>query len=287
MNSGHKISEIRATIKQSLSGLYDENEIKSFTYLIFQHLLNYSKIDIQLKGGEMISQQFSAAVDTILLRLKNFEPIQYVLGITEFYGFPIKVSPDVLIPRPETEELADWIIRENEGRKLSIIDLGTGSGCIAIALAKKLPLAHIAGIDNSENALAIARQNAYLNQASIDFFNFDIRGELHGLRGKYDIIVSNPPYVRESEKKQMQPNVLSYEPHQALFVPDEDPVLYYKSIAELGNLILNKEGILYCEINEALQEETTYAFRGRDYVNIEVRLDCNGKPRMIKALKKN
>jgi release factor glutamine methyltransferase len=286
MSPNFTINQIRKQIKQTLAGLYDENEIRNFTNLLFHHLLNYSKIDIQLKGDDVISQYYIDAIKESLVRLGNFEPIQYILGRTVFFDLPLVVTPDVLIPRPETEELVDWIIRENEGKKIRILDIGTGSGCIALALAKKLPLAKVTGIDVSEKALEKARKNAILNNADVDFFRFDIIKQSSDLKGEFDIMVSNPPYVRECEKKFMQPNVLNYEPHQALFVPDDNPLLFYKAIANLGHRILAENGNIYCEINEALPEETTEIFRSMNYPVTEVRRDINGKPRMIKARKK-
>ncbi len=283
MNRNTTVAEIRKQIKQSLAGLYDENEIGNFTDLIFQHLLNYSKIELRLKGNEVISQHFIDKIAEIINRLRAFEPVQYILGETLFYDLPMMVSPDVLIPRPETEELVDWIIRENSGKALRILDIGTGSGCIALALAKNLPLAKVSGVDISEKALEIACKNAELNHTDAVFYRFDIVKQFADAREKFDILVSNPPYVRESEKKSMQPNVLKYEPHQALFVPDEDPLLFYGAIAELGNRILSSGGSIYCEINEALPGETAEVFRSRHYPVTEIRRDINGKPRMLKA----
>ena len=283
MNQNITVVEIRKQIKQSLAGLYDENEIRNYTDLMFQHLLNYSKIDIRLKGSEVISQHFIEKIEETLKRLRVFEPIQYILGETVFFDLPLVVSPDILIPRPETEELVDWIIRENEGKEIRILDIGTGSGCIAVALAKKLPLAKVTGVDVSKTALEIACKNAALNNTDMEFFRFDVLKQTPVLKGEFDIIVSNPPYVRESEKKLMCPNVLQYEPHQALFVPDDDPLIFYKAIADVGRKILVREGVVYCEINEALPDETMSVFQNRGYTSVEVRRDINNKPRMIKA----
>lgn len=286
MNRNTTIVEIRENMQQSLAGLYDENEIRNFADLIFQHLLNYSKIDIRLKGNKVISQQFAVKIKEIVSRLKIFEPVQYILGETVFFDLPLLVSTDVLIPRPETEELVAWIIRENTGKALRILDIGTGSGCIALALAKKLPLAKVTGVDISEKALEIARKNALQNNAETEFCRFDILKPSPGLKDRFDIVVSNPPYVRESEKRYMQSNVLNYEPHQALFVPDDDPLLFYRAIADLGNRVLAENGCVYCEINEALPDETSGVFRSRHYPVTEIRRDINGKSRMIKAVKK-
>ncbi|MBN2762671.1 MAG: peptide chain release factor N(5)-glutamine methyltransferase, partial [Bacteroidales bacterium] len=240
---------------------------------------------IRLKGDEVISQQFIEKAEEIINRLKVFEPIQYIMGETVFFDLPVKVTPDVLIPRPETEELVNWIISENKGKELRIMDIGTGSGCIALALAKNLPLAKVSAIDISEKALKIANMNAVRNNIEADFFRVDLLDPSSDLKGEYDIIVSNPPYVRDSEKRFMQYNVLHYEPHRALFVPDDNPLLFYKAIADSGNRSLMKNGCIYCEINETLSDETASVFQSRKYTLMALRKDINGKPRMLKAVK--
>ncbi|MBN1413613.1 MAG: peptide chain release factor N(5)-glutamine methyltransferase [Bacteroidales bacterium] len=287
MNPNLTLNEIRKQIRKTLAGSYDENEIRNFIDLIFHHLLNYSKIDIRLKGNEMISQHHAGAVEKILKRLIHFEPIQYILGETVFFDMTLLVSRDVLIPRPETEELVDWIIRENRGKPVRILDVGTGSGCIALALARNLPLATITGVDISEKALEIARKNATMNEVQVSFYPVDILNLCVGFSDNFNILVSNPPYVRESEIKYMHSNVLKYEPHEALFVSNDDPLLFYKAIADLGRNILLPGGLIYCEINEALPEETMHVFHSRDYKVVEMRCDINDKPRMIKAGKQN
>jgi release factor glutamine methyltransferase len=282
MKSGLSLAEIRSRIKNALTGVYDHNEIRNFSHLILYHLLNYSKTDLHSKTGERISQQYVEKVDTILQRLRQHEPIQYILGRTEFFGLPLIVSPDVLIPRPETEELADWIIRENRDKSIRILDLGTGSGCLAVALARELPPARVSACDFSEKALRVAMQNAELNDVPVSCFILDLLDPVHVPELKYDVLVSNPPYVRESEKKLMPPNVLHYEPPRALFVPDADPLVFYRAIADLGHRILVPLGFAYCELNEALPDETAAVFKGRGY-GTELRRDINGKWRMIKA----
>ncbi len=284
MNRLITIAELRTRIIKSLSGLYDQNEIRSFIYLIFGQLLNYSKIEIYIKENETISQHLVKKIDEIIIRLSHYEPIQYILGKTEFYGFPVKVAPGILIPRPETEELADWVIKENAGKQLNILDIGTGSGCIAIALAKHLPAAQITGIDISKKAIEIAKENATINGVNISFYTLDIFQYKKWLKQKYDIFVSNPPYVRESEKAGMEANVLNYEPQQALFVPDNDPLVFYRIIAEAGIECLGNNGAIYCEINEALPDDTCALFEETGYRPVILKPDINGKPRMIKAV---
>jgi release factor glutamine methyltransferase len=284
MNSGQTIAAVRKKIKETLHGLYEENEIRNFIDLLFLHLLNYSKIDIRLKGEEMISQHFIEMLGKNVERLKRFEPIQYILGETVFYDLNLIVTPDVLIPRPETEELVDWIIQEHKGHALRILDMGTGSGCIAIALAKKLPLAAVEACDISPMALEVARENAKRNHADVTFSMQNILKQSLRFSQDYHILVSNPPYVRESEKRQMHANVLYYEPSVALFVDDDDPLIFYRAIAAHGNKMLIQGGVVYVEINEGLPEETAGVFRKEGYSGIEMRCDINGKPRMIKAV---
>jgi release factor glutamine methyltransferase len=279
------IAEARKKIKQSLSGSYDENEIRNFTDLLFSHLLNYSKIELRLKGNEVISQQVEKKLDGMLQRLMAFEPVQYVVGKTVFYDLPFLVSPHVLIPRPETEELVDWVRKDNTGEKPQILDIGTGSGCIAVSLAKRLSLANVSGCDNDEKALETAMKNADLNEIQVSFFLFDLLKPGKIPERKYDVVVSNPPYVRESEKVLMHANILNYEPHRALFVPDDDPLVFYRAIADLGRELLLPTGTVYCEINENLPDETLRVFHERKYQAVEMRRDINGKPRMIKAIK--
>ena len=278
------IAETRKRIFQALSGSYDENEIRNFSDLLFFHLLNYSKIELRMKGNKVISQQDEKTLDEMLTRLKAFEPIQYILGETFFFDLRFLVSPHVLIPRPETEELVDWVLKDYAGKKINVLDIGTGSGCIAVALAKNMPLARISGCDIDEKAIEISIRNAWFNAAQVSFFLFDVLHPATTHDNKYDVLVSNPPYVRESEKVLMHANVLKYEPHKALFVSDEDPLLFYKAIADLGHEILLPGGAIYCEINEKFPKEILGIFYSRGYKTAEMRPDINDKPRMIKAL---
>jgi len=213
MNRNTTVAEIRKQIKQSLAGLYDENEIGNFTDLIFQHLLNYSKIELRLKGNEVISQHFIDKIAEIINRLRAFEPVQYILGETLFYDLPMMVSPDVLIPRPETEELVDWIIRENSGKALRILDIGTGSGCIAITLALERPFARITAVDRFAAALGIAQRNAGILSAHVEFLTSDWFNGLAGRR--FDLIVSNPPYIATADPHLTRGDV-RFEPPTAL-----------------------------------------------------------------------
>ncbi len=265
--------------------MYPESEIRNIGYLVAEQLLNYSKIDFHLKDQEPISPETAEKFKQTLTRLKNWEPVQYITGLTEFYGLPFRVDRRVLIPRPETEELVEWIIRENSGRETGILDIGTGSGCIAVTLAKNLPQARVMACDISEGALALAGVNAEINRAPVRFFATDVLNGNLQVPGKMDVIVSNPPYVRHAEKPLMRRNVLDYEPQHALFVPDDNPLVFYRSIALLGRKYLHDGGKLFMEINEQFPAELTRLLENTGYYGIEVRKDLAGKPRMIKGIK--
>ena len=234
-----------------------------------------------------------------LTGLKNENPIQYIIGETEFYGLFFKVNKDVLIPRSETEELIDWILKEfNEKKELNILDIGTGSGCIAISLANHLPGANIYGIDISKEALQIAEQNAKLNNVKVNFLIQDILKMnvasshsnlfmagpvMNSLPMEFDIIVSNPPYVRELEKREIKSNVLQNEPHIALFVSDDNPLLFFDKIADFAKQCLTANGFLFLEINQYLAENTTALLQQKGFKTIELRKDVFGNDRMIKT----
>ena len=224
----------------------------------------------------------SSALFDALEQLYTHRPLQYVLGHAEFCGLVFAVNEDVLIPRPETEELVEWISREWKGRPVRILDIGTGSGAIAVALAKKLTEAMVSAVDISEKAILMAAANAAGNAVQVSFAVCDI---LNGKpEGKFDVIVSNPPYVRHSEQEFMRKNVLDYEPGNALFVPDDDPLLFYRRIAGLGREMLNEGGALYFEINEAFGNETVRLLTELGYSQIEIRADILGKERMVKGI---
>ena len=214
--------------------------------------------------------------------MRHFEPIQYILGETEFYGLPFKVTPATLIPRPETEELVDWIIANCNKNPKTLLDIGTGSGCIAIALAKNLPAVKVSAMDISEEALKVASENAIYNKVTVNFSKKDILGT-STLPQKYDVIISNPPYVRNSEKEMMQKNVLDFEPASALFVEDDNPLLFYSKIAKLAKNYLNPNGFLFFEINEYLSKEVIQLLERESFSEIELKQDFFGKDRMIKC----
>lgn len=271
--------------RQELAGHYPDNEIRNIFYLVSEQLLNYSKIEIHLKSNEPISGSTVEKYDHVLKKLRNWEPVQYALGRAEFYGLPFHVDPRVLIPRPETELLVEWVIREEHGRKSSLLDIGTGSGCIAVSLAVNLPGNKVSACDISEDALTVARLNAWDNQADVEYFYFNLLDDTGMLPARYQVIVSNPPYVREREKAGMRNNVLDFEPAAALFVPDNDPLIFYRRIALLSRKYLTDGGSLYLEINENFPHEVVKVLENAGLFGLEIRADWNGKARMVRGRK--
>lgn len=281
-----KLSQLKINCTTQLQGMYDKEEIHSFFYLLCDSFLNYRRFDVSMNHDRLLSKPTMARFDSALARLQAREPIQYILGCTEFYGLPFQVNKHTLIPRPETEELVDWILShfQNQDAVLDILDIGTGSGCIAVALAKNLPRASISALDISHKAIALAKENAINNQVSVSFSDQDIL-DTKSLEKKYDVIVSNPPYVRQQEKKAMHTNVLAYEPSNALFVSNEDPLLFYRKIAQLAKVSLKANGWLYFEINEYLSLEMESLLGETGFMNIEIKNDFRAVPRMIKCQK--
>lgn len=279
-----KITEYKVNFTKSLLLIYDEMEVESFFYLLLESKHQLRRIDLALDVDSVFSVNEILNWNAILEKLKIQIPIQYIIGTTHFYGLEFFVDENVLIPRPETEELVDWIVKLNsklsKKKNLKILDIGTGSGCIAISLAKNIPNSEVFAIDVSENALAIAKKNAILNKVPVTFLHKNIL-ETKDLSQKFDIIVSNPPYVRNLEKAEIKPNVLDNEPHLALFVPDNDPLIFYKKIAELAAANLNPNGQLFFEINQYLGKETQELLESIGLKNIELRKDIYENDRMI------
>ena len=274
-----------------ITSVYEENEAKSIVYLLLEYYLNLSKTDILLDYA--MNQSFD--FQDIIHRLQAQEPVQYIIGETEFYGRRFKVTPDTLIPRPETEELVQLTLKSYQsGREplsinslqspISILDMGTGSGCIAISLACELPNAQVYAYDISENALKVAKENAVINNANVVFERVDILKQIPNFPNSFHIIVSNPPYVMNAEKLEMEQNVLDYEPHLALFVEDSDPLIFYKIIAEFASKNLITKGLCIVEINQALGLETAELFWNQGFRFVEVVKDMFGKDRMVKAI---
>ena len=281
-----KLSQLKINFTTVLQGVYDKEEVHCFFYILCDFFLQYSRFEVSMALDTIVSAKNITAFDMALLRLKKQEPIQYILGTTEFYGLTFKVNEHTLIPRPETEELVDWVLSNlhDQDRVLDILDIGTGSGCIAISLAKNIPTARVSGLDISEKTLEVAQENAVKNQVLVSFCKKDIL-ETTALKNKYDVMVSNPPYVRQLEKKAMNANVLDYEPGVALFVPNEDPLLFYRKIAQLAMVSLQTRGWLYFEINEYLSKEMDVLLKEIGFANIEIKKDFREVPRMIKCQK--
>ncbi len=275
-----------------ITSVYEENEAKSIVYLLLEHYLNISKTDILLDNN--LSQSFD--FQKVIYRLKGNEPVQYIIGETEFYGRKFKVTPDTLIPRPETEELVQLavssyqlsvksdLIVPTRNKEATILDIGTGSGCIAISLACELPNSQVYAYDISENALKIAKENAERNRANVIFEQVDILHIPPSSLPPFSIIISNPPYVLNAEKLEMEQNVLDYEPHLALFVEDSDPLIFYKVIAEFASKNLTDKGLCIVEINQAFGLGRAELFWNQGFRYVEVVKDLFGKDRMVKAI---
>lgn len=279
------INDFRERFRKLLSGMYEPEEINNLCFLAIEHVMHMNRVEVSLSRNLEIPADELGELSDVLARLEKSEPIQYIIGFTEFYGLNLQVNPSTLIPRPETEELVDWIINsENttDTQPLKIVDVGTGSGCIAIALAKHIENATVEAIDISQNALSTAYQNAKTNEVAIHFYHQDIL-ETERFESTYDIIVSNPPYVRDSEKKEMRNNVLQNEPESALFVSNTDPLLFYKKIGTLAFKSLTQEGRLYFEINEYLGQEMRGLLESIGFTNISLKRDMFGKDRMMCA----
>ena len=279
-----KINKYKDNFIKSLLPFYDEIEAESFFYLILDNKHQLRRIDLALDVNKEFSENDISYWNTVLEKLKTQIPIQYILGTTYFYGLEFTVDENVLIPRPETEELVDWIIKLNSrisnNKNIKILDIGTGSGCIAISLANNIPDSEVFAIDISEKALDVAKKNAILNKVPVTMLHKNIL-ETTDLNQKFDIIVSNPPYVRNIEKSEIKPNVLDNEPHLALFVSDAEPLIFYKKIAELAAANLKINGQLFFEINQYLGKETQDLLKSIGLKNIELRKDIYGNDRMI------
>lgn len=273
-------------IRTELAPQFSKRDIESYIRIIFSNLLGYTPIDIIMHHDSELSEYIASKVDKIITEIKMNKPIQYIFGNTHFHGHQFTVTPDTLIPRPETEELVDRIVDENPHSDLSLLDIGTGSGAIAISLAMAMKFPIITAIDISAKALEIAKQNAINLKAPVTFQQTDILTATPPTK-KYDIIVSNPPYICEKEKPDMESNVLDYEPHLALFVPDNNPLLFYQTIAEFGQKALTNGGKLYFEINNKYAKETIEILTTLGYHNIQAIRDIHNEYRFTSAVKNN
>ena len=280
------IKHYRDQFIQELNPLYDAGEAESFFYLILEAKHQLKRVDLALQPDLVFSESELKTWSSILEQLKKEIPVQYLLGFTHFYGLEFEVNSNVLIPRPETEELVDWIIQSSkfkvQSSKFKILDIGTGSGCIAISLAKNLPNMEVFALDVSDKALATAQKNAELNQVTIQFIHQSIL-EIEDLGQQFDLIVSNPPYVRHLEKQEIKKNVLDNEPHLALFVEDNDALIFYRKIAQLAKKNLSSNGQLYFEINQYLGQEMLDLLQEMGFKEITLRKDIYGNDRMIQC----
>ena len=275
---------MRATIqyiKKELAGIYPETEIEGFIRLLFEWAFGWDYSAQILNRNRKIETANFDKIKASVARLKQFEPIQYIFGETIFFDLQLKVNPAVLIPRPETEELVNWILETISGKAAHILDIGTGSGCISLALKKNLPGSRVSAIDISDEALKTAKSNALLNNLDVRFWQADILKWREYNWPEFDVIVSNPPYVRQLEKKQMQPNVLKYEPEIALFVSNNNPLIFYSEIAAFAKDHLTKNGKLFFEINEFLGNDLKNLLTNFGFTNILMKHDINGKARMV------
>lgn len=266
--------------------MFVENDRQSFFKLLCLSYLNLKAVDIVLNDNLVISQANQKKFEVAIKRLQNYEPIQYILGSVYFFSSEFKVDPSVLIPRPETEELVAWILDHfNKNDSPTILDLGTGSGCIAISLAKHLPNAKVFALDVSSKALNVAKYNAKINNVEVTFLKADMM-KISSFDFDFDAIVSNPPYVCFHEKAQMKTNVLNYEPHLALFVNDDTPLQFYMAIKRIASHHLKSSAVAFMEINEAFADEMTQLFNDDSFQNTIIKKDTFGKPRMLKTQKK-
>lgn len=278
-------SQIKKFFHQQLKEIYIENEIDSLFFIALEYVTSISKIEYILQKEEEISEEKLIELKFILEELTKNKPIQYITKNAYFYGLNFYVNEKVLIPRQETNELVDWVLMSvTHSKPIKILDIGTGSGCIAITLKKNLPLSEVFAIDISNEAIQVAQKNANDNEVEINFLQKNIL-EINDLKNNFDIIISNPPYVRELEKLEMASNVLDNEPHLALFVPDNNPLLFYEKITEIALKNLTEDGMLFFEINQYLSEETKKMIENKGFKNVTLRKDLQENYRMILAKK--
>ena len=278
-----KLKEAIEQLRNGLAGVAEPQEVQAMIRIICEDIFNYDQVDVALRQESELPDFAQERITDIISRLCRHEPLQYIVGSARFHGHRFKVTPAVLIPRPETEQLIDMIVDENPASDLRVLDMGTGSGCIAISLARALKFAQVDALDVSRDALAVARENAALLKVKVRFFESDMLSPQPPAR--YDIIVSNPPYVCWSERESMERNVLDYEPGQALFVPDNDPLLFYKAIAAYAAQSLERGGRLYLEINQRFGNEVKRLLEGNGFDEVRIIEDSYGKTRFAAAVK--
>jgi len=279
-----KLKEAIEQLKAGLTGVAEPQEVQAMIRVICEDIFNYDPVDVALRQESELPEFAQERVTELIARLRRHEPLQYIVGSARFHGHKFKVTPAVLIPRPETEQLVDLIVEENRGSDLRVLDMGTGSGCIAISLARALKFACVDALDVSRDALAVARDNAAALKVKVRFFESDMLQPQPA--ASYDIIVSNPPYICWSERESMERNVKDYEPGQALFVPDNDPLLFYKSIAPYAMQSLEKGGRLYLEINQRFGDEVKRLLEDCGFDEVRIIDDSYGKVRFATAVKR-
>lgn len=277
------INDAFAKFKQGLADIYDAQEIASISLMVLTEVINTSNTSIKAFGNRELTFAQQNELNNILDQLKTGKPLQYALGYAEFYGLKFLVNPATLIPRPETEELVQWVLDSVSGAGLSFLDIGTGTGCIAISLKKNLPDAQVSAMDVSVDALNTAKENAGLNTVEVNFIEADILN--YPPVASYSVIISNPPYVTLQDKKLMHRNVTDFEPHSALFVPEDDPLLFYRAIADFALASLEPDGLLFFEINESLGKETAQLLIDKGFKDVEIRKDLSGRDRMIRSVR--
>ncbi|WP_417291449.1 peptide chain release factor N(5)-glutamine methyltransferase [Corallibacter sp.] len=286
------LKDIQNIYHKELDAIYGENEVDSFFYWLIEYYFQFNRVTLVLEPQLALSKTEEQCLFKALARLKQNEPIQYILGETEFYGLTFNVNKHTLIPRPETEELVSWVISHSlsldKEKPLKILDIGTGTGCIAISIAKNLPNASVYALDVSSEALHVAKENAKRHEVNVTFIQDDILN-VSSLNANnldtFDIIVSNPPYVRNLEKQEVKANVLDHEPHLALFVEDDNPLEFYEAIVCFAQKKLNKTGALFFEINEYLGEEMKHLFISNNFNEVVLKQDIFNKNRMISGKK--
>lgn len=271
-------------MRQELFSTYEINEIEAMIHYCFEEICGMGRIDVMTRSEDQLDAEVVERFDEVVDRLKQHEPIQYIFGHSRFYGLDIKLNKHVLIPRPETEELVHWMATEQRKASIhSILDIGSGSGCIALAMKDQFPEAQVAGVELSPEAIEVARANARHNKLDVHFVQSNILDQPHHL-GAYDLIVSNPPYVTRAQMDHMLPNVLNHEPHLALFIEDDDPLKFYKAIAQFCKKHLQADGVLYLEINEDLAPDTVSLLESHNFTRTTIKKDLSGKFRMVKAM---
>lgn len=277
-----KLKEAIEQLRNGLAGVAEPQEVQAMIRIICEDIFNYDPVDVALRQESELPEFAQERITDLIARMRRHEPLQYIIGWARFHGHKFKVTPTVLIPRPETEQLVDIIVNENTASDLRVLDMGTGSGCIAISLARALKFASVDALDVSRDALAVARENAAALKVKVRFFESDML--LPQPAATYDIIVSNPPYICWSERESMERNVKDYEPGQALFVPDNDPLMFYKAIASYAQQSLEKGGRLYLEINQRFGNEVKRLLEDHGFEDVRIIQDSFGKVRFAAAV---